>query len=44
MLGAARKGELKVIEGAAHLTPMERPDDLNEVLLDWLRRNVPVAA
>ena len=44
MLGASRKGELKVIEGAAHLTPMERPDDVNEALLDWLRRHVPVAA
>lgn len=44
MLGASRKGELKVIEGAAHLTPMERPDDVNEALLDWLRRHVPVTA
>ncbi|HJQ93936.1 MAG TPA: alpha/beta hydrolase [Candidatus Thermoplasmatota archaeon] len=44
MLGASRKGELKVIEGAAHLSPMERPDDVNEALLDWLRRHVPVAA
>jgi pimeloyl-ACP methyl ester carboxylesterase len=44
MLGASRKGELKVIEGAAHLSPMERPDEVNEALLDWLRRHVPVAA
>ena len=44
MLGASRKGELKVIEGAAHLTPMERPDEVNEALLDWLRRNVPATA
>jgi pimeloyl-ACP methyl ester carboxylesterase len=44
MLGASRKGELKVIEGAAHLTPMERPDEVNEALLDWLRRAVPVVA
>lgn len=42
LLGASRKGELKVIEGAAHLTPMERPDEVNEALLDWLRRNVPL--
>jgi pimeloyl-ACP methyl ester carboxylesterase len=43
MLGASRKGELNVIEGAAHLTPMEQPDDVNEALVDWLRRKVPVA-
>lgn len=43
MLGASRKGELKVIEGAAHLSPMERPDDVNEAFLDWLRRHVPAA-
>jgi 3-oxoadipate enol-lactonase len=44
MLGAARQGELKVVEGAAHLSPMERPDDVNEALLDWLRRHVPSPA
>lgn len=44
ILGASRKGELKVIEGAAHLSPMERPDDVNEALLDWLSRHVPVTA
>ena len=40
MLGASRKGELKVIEGAAHLSPMERPDDVNEALVSWLDRHV----
>lgn len=44
MLGASRKGELKVIEGAAHLSPMERPDDVNAALLEWLRRHVPASA
>jgi pimeloyl-ACP methyl ester carboxylesterase len=44
ILGASRKGELKVIEGAAHLSPMERPDEVNEALLDWLRKHVPVNA
>lgn len=43
MLGAARRGELKVVEGAAHLSPMERPDEVNEALLGWLRSHVPVS-
>ncbi|HUR24752.1 MAG TPA: alpha/beta hydrolase [Candidatus Thermoplasmatota archaeon] len=42
MLGASRAGELVVVEGAAHLSPMERPDDVNEALIEWLRKHVPV--
>lgn len=44
MHAAARRGELKVIQGAAHLSPMERPDEVNEALLDWLRRHVPASS
>jgi pimeloyl-ACP methyl ester carboxylesterase len=44
MSDLARKSDLVTIPQAAHLTPMERPDDVNEALLDWLRKTVPVAA
>ncbi|MFA5944973.1 MAG: alpha/beta hydrolase [Candidatus Thermoplasmatota archaeon] len=44
MLGASRNGELKVIAGAAHLTPMEQPDEVNEVLIGWLRKHLPTTA
>lgn len=36
--------EVKVIAGAAHLSPMERPDDVNEALLEWLGANAPATA
>ena len=36
--------EAKVIPGAAHLSPMERPEDVNEALLGWLAATVPVPA
>lgn len=29
------RGELQVIDGAAHLTPMEKPHDVNAALIDW---------
>jgi 3-oxoadipate enol-lactonase len=35
MKDALPQAELHVIDGAAHLTPMERPHDLNQALLDW---------
>ena len=35
------RGELKTIPGAAHLSPMERPDDVNDALLEWLKANAP---
>lgn len=35
MAGALLNAELQVIEGAAHLSPMERPHDVNQALLDW---------
>jgi pimeloyl-ACP methyl ester carboxylesterase len=41
MAEAAKDGESVVVAGAAHLTPMERPDDVNEALLGWLKRKVP---
>lgn len=44
MAEAAKDGEAVVVPGAAHLSPMERPDEVNEALLDWLRRKVPAKA
>jgi 3-oxoadipate enol-lactonase len=44
MSDLARKSELVTIPGGAHLTPMERPDEVNEALLEWLGKTVPVAA
>lgn len=35
MAGALLNAELQVIEGAAHLTPMERPREVNQALIDW---------
>ncbi|MEA3166882.1 MAG: hypothetical protein QOJ26_1756 [Thermoplasmata archaeon] len=43
MVDLAKKSDLVTIAGAAHLTPMERPDDVNEALIEWLRKTVPVA-
>ena len=43
MSDLARKSELVTIAGGAHLTPMERPDEVNEALLAWLGKTVPVA-
>ena len=43
MAEAARDGEVVVVPGAAHLSPMERPDEVNEALLGWLRRKAPAA-
>ncbi|MHB1260853.1 MAG: alpha/beta fold hydrolase [Thermoplasmatota archaeon] len=43
MADLARKSDLVTIPGAAHLTPMERPDEVNEAVLDWLGKNLPVA-
>jgi pimeloyl-ACP methyl ester carboxylesterase len=40
MAEAAKDGEAVVVPGAAHLSPMERPDEFNEALLDWLKRKV----
>jgi pimeloyl-ACP methyl ester carboxylesterase len=42
MAQAAKDGESVVVEGAAHLSPMERPDQVNEALLRWLKRHLPV--
>lgn len=36
--------ELVTIPGAAHLSPMERPDEVNEALLGWLKATLPAAA
>jgi 3-oxoadipate enol-lactonase len=35
MAGALLNAEMQVIDGAAHLSPMERPHDVNQALLDW---------
>jgi pimeloyl-ACP methyl ester carboxylesterase len=35
MAGALLNAELRVIEGAAHLSPMERPHDVNAALIEW---------
>ncbi len=35
MAGLLVNSELQVIEGAAHLSPMERPHDVNQALVDW---------
>jgi pimeloyl-ACP methyl ester carboxylesterase len=44
MADAAAGGELRIVPGAAHLTPMERPDDVTEALLGWLGKHVPATA
>jgi pimeloyl-ACP methyl ester carboxylesterase len=44
MAEAAKDGELVVVPGAAHLSPLEKPDEVNEALLGWLRRKIPVPA
>ena len=35
MAGALLNAEMHVIPGAAHLSPMERPHDVNSALIDW---------
>lgn len=35
MAGALLNAELQVIDDAAHLTPMERPREVNQALIDW---------
>ena len=35
---AAKDGEFVAIPGAAHLSPMERPDAVNAALVDWLKK------
>lgn len=35
MADALPNAELQVIDGAAHLSPMERPHDVNAALIDW---------
>lgn len=35
MADALPNAELHVIEGAAHLSPMEKPHDVNQALTDW---------
>lgn len=35
MAGALLNAEMQVIEGAAHLTPMERPHEVNQAIIDW---------
>ena len=35
MAGALLNADLQVIDGAAHLSPMERPHDVNQALVDW---------
>lgn len=35
---------LRVVQAAAHLTPMEQPDDVNDALLEWLARAAPTSA
>jgi pimeloyl-ACP methyl ester carboxylesterase len=37
MAQAIPGAELRIIEGSGHLPPMERPDDVNEMLRYWLR-------
>jgi pimeloyl-ACP methyl ester carboxylesterase len=44
MSDLARQSELVEIPGAAHLSPMERPSEVNAALLDWLRKHVPATA
>ena len=38
MAQALPRAELVVVEGAAHLTPVERPDEVTRALLAWLER------
>jgi pimeloyl-ACP methyl ester carboxylesterase len=33
---AVPNARLAVVEGAGHMLPVERPDDLNRLLIDWL--------
>ena len=35
MAGLLVNAELQVIDGAAHLSPMERPHDVNQAIIDW---------
>ncbi len=35
--------EMVMLERCGHWTQQERPDELNRILLDWLRRRFPVA-
>lgn len=35
-MAEAARAPLRVIAGAAHLSPMEKPQDVNAALLDWL--------
>lgn len=44
MASAAKHAELHVIDGAAHLSPMEQPDQVNDHLLAWLHKHLPVPA
>ena len=32
--------EMKTIERCGHWTQQERPDELNSILIDWLRRRI----
>lgn len=41
MAAAAASGEVHVVAGAAHLSPMERPDEVNAHLLAWLGKHAP---
>lgn len=43
MSDLARKSDLVTIPGAAHLSPMERPDEVNEALLEWLGKVAPTS-
>ena len=37
MAGLLVNSELQVIDGAAHLSPMERPHDVNQAIIDWFQ-------
>lgn len=41
MASALKDAELHVIAGAAHLSPMEQPDQVNEHLVAWLVKHLP---
>lgn len=40
---SSKDAELVVVPGAAHLSPMERPQELNEALIAWLGKHVPAS-
>jgi pimeloyl-ACP methyl ester carboxylesterase len=44
MQAATPNAQLVVIEGAAHGSSLERPDDVNKAILDWAGQQAALGA